>query len=49
LRALAEATGDRFVRGVVLYAGRETVPFGERLFALPVASLWQWAATNHQS
>ena len=48
LRALAEATGDRFVRGIVLYAGRETVPFGERLFALPLASLWQWGATNHQ-
>jgi predicted AAA+ superfamily ATPase len=48
LRALAEATGDRFVRGIVLYTGRETVPFGERLFALPVSSLWRWGATNHR-
>jgi predicted AAA+ superfamily ATPase len=48
LHALTEATGDRFVCGIVLYAGSETVPFSERLFALPVASLWQWGATNHQ-
>ncbi len=40
LRALAEATGDRFRRGVVLYTGRTAVPFGSHLHALPVDSLW---------
>jgi len=40
LRALAEATGDRFVRGVVLHTGSQTVPFGERLHALPLSALW---------
>lgn len=40
LRALAEASGDRFRRGVVLYTGRTAVPFGENLHALPVSSLW---------
>lgn len=44
LRALAEASGDRFRRGVVLYTGRTAVPFGENLHALPVSSLWSTTA-----
>lgn len=40
LRALAEASGNRFRRGVVLYTGRTAVPFGKDLYALPVSSLW---------
>lgn len=40
LRALAVASGDRFLRGVVLYTGRTAVPFGKDLHALPVSSLW---------
>lgn len=40
LRALAEATGDRFRRGIVLYTGRTAVPFARDLHALPVSSLW---------
>ena len=30
----------RFVRGVVLYTGSERLPFGERLEAWPLATLW---------
>lgn len=41
LRALAETTGKRFQRGIILYAGQESIPFGESLFALPVCALWQ--------
>jgi uncharacterized protein len=33
-------TGPRFHRGVVLYAGNEVVPFGPRLHAVPIGSLW---------
>lgn len=40
LRALADATGDRFLRGVVLYTGGQTIPFGERQYALPLSALW---------
>lgn len=40
LKALADAAGDRFVRGVVLYAGNTAVPFAENLMALPMPSLW---------
>lgn len=32
--------GEHFVRGVVLYTGGERLPFGERLEAWPVATLW---------
>lgn len=41
LRALAEDLGDRFHRGIVLYTGSETIPFGARLYALPVESVWR--------
>ncbi|MGH9854196.1 MAG: ATP-binding protein [Blastocatellia bacterium] len=41
LRALQEMTGKRFTRGVVLYTGAESVPFGPDLFALPIESLWR--------
>ena len=41
LSDLADATGKRFVRGVVLYLGREVVPFGPNLHALPIDALWR--------
>ncbi len=31
---------ERFIRGVVLYTGDERLPFGERLEAWPLATLW---------
>ncbi len=39
LRKLQGALGDRFAGGVVLYDGEATVPFGERLHAVPVRRL----------
>lgn len=44
LSALAEMAGPRFVRGIVLYRGRQIVPFGPNLHAVPAASLWAGAA-----
>lgn len=41
LKALREAAGDKFHRGVVLYTGRETVSFGNKLEAAPISSLWE--------
>jgi predicted AAA+ superfamily ATPase len=41
LKALRDATGDRFVRGVVLYTGQAALPFGPGLWALPLDSLWR--------
>ena len=40
LRELAEATGERFHRGIVLYTGESVVPFGEHLHAVPIQVLW---------
>ena len=39
--ALLEGAGQQFVRGIVLYTGRQAVSFGERYVALPVSALWQ--------
>lgn len=41
LRALAELIGKRFQSGVVLYTGSECIPFGPRLHAIPVSTLWE--------
>ena len=41
LNAQSEDTGQRFVRGIVLYAGEQPVSFGERSVALPVSALWR--------
>jgi len=43
LRALAEAAGDKFAGGVLLYLGEERLPFADKLWALPIAALWQAA------
>ncbi len=40
LRVLAEACGDRFAFGVVLYDSTDVVPFGDRLAAAPLSCLW---------
>jgi hypothetical protein len=37
---LAGELGNQFHRGVVLYAGREAIPFGENLHALPLSFIW---------
>jgi hypothetical protein len=41
LRFLRDSLGPRFKSGVVLYAGEHTLPFGERLHAVPLCGLWQ--------
>jgi predicted AAA+ superfamily ATPase len=46
LRHLARRLGDRFLAGYVLYSGRETLPFGERMRALPLCALWEVSAAG---
>jgi predicted AAA+ superfamily ATPase len=41
LRHLAARTGPRFVAGFILYTGQQTLPYGDRLRALPLDALWQ--------
>lgn len=40
LKELRDKLGDRFIRGVVLYTGQQVIPFGDKLFAVPVSALW---------
>ena len=37
---MPEACGKRFTLGLVLYDHDTVVPFGERLFAAPISTLW---------
>lgn len=41
LRALAADLGKRFVAGIVFYTGANAYPFGPRMYALPVSTLWR--------
>lgn len=41
LSHMRDVLQDRFLAGVALYAGRETLPFGERLAAVPISALWE--------
>jgi uncharacterized protein len=40
LRHLATRLDDRFHAGYVRYVGDQSLPFGDRLTALPMAALW---------
>jgi predicted AAA+ superfamily ATPase len=40
LEFLREKLGRRFRAGAVLYTGDKTLPFGDRLAAVPIAGLW---------
>ena len=39
LRRLKEHTGKDFIAGIVLYDGEKALPFGEGLWAVPLAAL----------
>lgn len=41
LSRLRDKLGERFRSGVVLYTGERTLPFGDRLWAVPLAALWE--------
>jgi predicted AAA+ superfamily ATPase len=35
-----ELLGDKFKKGIVIYTGKDIIPFGDRLWAVPVNYLW---------
>jgi predicted AAA+ superfamily ATPase len=41
LAHMRDALGGSFSAGVVLYGGRELLPFGDRLLAVPISALWE--------
>ena len=40
LRKLASLAGKKFASGIVLYDGSDTLPIGERIWAVPISTLW---------
>jgi predicted AAA+ superfamily ATPase len=44
LRRLSDRVGDDLIAGIVLYTGSSTLPFGDKLRAMPVSALWQCGA-----
>lgn len=40
LRRLRDRLGERFAAGVVVHTGPDTLPFGDRLWAVPISALW---------
>lgn len=40
LRHLEARLGERFIAGYVLYTGQQTLPYGDRLHALPIDAIW---------
>jgi len=41
LRHLRDKLGARFQVGALLYTGADTLPFGDRLAAVPLSGLWR--------
>ena len=41
LKALQELARKRFRAGILLYTGKDMVPFGKELAAIPVSALWK--------
>jgi predicted AAA+ superfamily ATPase len=37
---LRDSRPERFMAGVILYAGRDTLPLGDRIWAVPLSGLW---------
>ncbi len=37
---LRDAAGSRFLSGAVIHAGEQTLPLGDRLWAIPISGLW---------
>jgi predicted AAA+ superfamily ATPase len=40
MERLRDSVGERFRAGVVVCAGTQTIPLGDRLWALPISCLW---------
>lgn len=44
LLELRDTFPEKFTKGVLLYTGDEVVPFGEKLWAIPLNTLWELSA-----
>lgn len=41
LKELRDQLGKKFITGVVLYAGDNLIPFGDKLWLVPLPVLWE--------
>jgi predicted AAA+ superfamily ATPase len=41
LGQMRDTIADKFITGIALYAGNDVLPFGDRLIAAPISSLWE--------
>jgi uncharacterized protein len=41
LGQMRDALGEKFIGGFALYAGKEVLPFGDRLVAVSIPALWE--------
>ena len=49
LEALRQTTGRRFRRGVILYTGERSLPFGDSYWALPMSAVWKLAPAGDRN
>jgi hypothetical protein len=40
LKKFQESAGEKFLQGILLYAGNTHLPFGDKMSAYPISSLW---------
>lgn len=40
IKVFADETGNKFVKGIVLYTGNEAIPYAKNMYAVPIESLW---------
>ena len=48
LEVLKSEINEKFKCGIVVHPGKNAVPFGDQLYALPLASLWQRILTQKE-
>ena len=41
IKLFSQLTGKEFQGGIILYSGKEAIPFGHNLWAVPYCVLWQ--------
>jgi uncharacterized protein len=49
LSLLRDKLGNRFRQGIVLHLGPESIPLGERISAVPLASLWEGRSNRQRA
>ncbi len=40
IKIFADETGNKFIKGIVLYTGNGAIPFAKNMYAVPIESLW---------